>query len=129
MIELRDLADELAEQYDTDRTAMLEAVTTYAGQISDDTDLWDADTDELTEDGEEIVRGSIAAWQGDTIATDTILSELTEAQDAVNLHDEQTARRDGAVRAAIAATVPVIRIAEMTGLTRARIYQIRDGRR
>lgn len=58
-----------------------------------------------------------------------VLSELADAQHAVNLHEQQLARRDKAVRSAVEADVPVIRIADMTGLTRGRIYQIRDGRR
>jgi phage FluMu protein gp41 len=37
--------------------------------------------------------------------------------------------RDDAIRNALGADVPVERIAEVTELTRARIYQIRDGRR
>jgi hypothetical protein len=37
--------------------------------------------------------------------------------------------RDVFVRRAITAGIPVIELAQMTGLSRARIYQIRDGRR
>jgi hypothetical protein len=37
--------------------------------------------------------------------------------------------RDLMVRRGITAGIPVIELAEMTGLSRARIYQIRDGRR
>lgn len=128
MIELRDLAADLADKYDTDTAAMLEAVTTYAGQISDDSDLWDADAEELTEAGEEIVRGSVAAWQGDDRAIDA-LTELGDAQADVDKHDEQIARRDAAIREAIKDLVPVAQIAEMTRLSRGRIYQIRDRRR
>lgn len=128
MIELRDLTADLADKYDTDTAAMREAVETYAGQISDDADLWDADAGELTEAGEEIVRGSVAAWQGDDRAIGA-LTELEDAQADVDKHEEQIARRDAAIRAAIKGLVPVTRIAEMTRLSRGRIYQIRDGRR
>lgn len=129
MIELRVLAADLADKYDTDTAAMLEAVRTYAGQVSGDADLWDAEAEELTEAGEEIVRGSVAAWQGDEGAQDAALAELAEAQADVDKHDEQIARRDAAIRAAVKQSVSALRIAEMTGLSRGRIYQIRDGRR
>lgn len=128
MIELRDLAADLADKYDTDTAAMREAVETYAGQISDDPNLWDTGAEELTEAGEEIVRGSVAAWQGGDEQV-AVLTVLADAQADVDRQDERIARRDAAVRAAIKQQVPVARIASLTSLTRGRIYQIRDGRR
>jgi hypothetical protein len=58
-----------------------------------------------------------------------LLAELTVAQADVNAGDERLARRDAVVRRALAGRVPVREITALTGLTRARIYQIRDGRR
>lgn len=42
---------------------------------------------------------------------------------------DRTEDRDERIRSAIAAGVPVITIAKRAGLSRARVYQIRDGRR
>ena len=39
------------------------------------------------------------------------------------------ADRDGVVRHLLAEGVPVVRVAESLGLSRERVYQIRDGRR
>lgn len=65
----------------------------------------------------------------DDTTQDAALSELAEAQADVDRHEKQLERRDAAVRAAITAKVPAARIADMTRLTRGRIYQIRDNRR
>ncbi|WP_102157719.1 hypothetical protein [Zhihengliuella halotolerans] len=43
--------------------------------------------------------------------------------------DEAKAELDDAIRAALAAGVPVTELAEKSGLSRPRIYQIRDRRR
>jgi|GEM_PF-6563146 len=57
------------------------------------------------------------------------VNELVAAQADVALHDRQTARRDDAIRAAIAEGVPVSVVSGHTGLSRERVYQIRDRRR
>lgn len=57
------------------------------------------------------------------------VSELTEITAAVNRIADAEQERDEKIRAAIAAGYPVISIAEHACLSRARIYQIRDGRR
>ena len=51
---------------------------------------------------------------------------LRQAEEVVA---EATRRRDDAVRRAIADGVPVTTIAEQAGLSKARVYQIRDHRR
>ena len=127
-ISIRDLAEELADQYDTDLSATQEAVRTYAGQIDDDAELWDGDAEELTKSGANIVRAAFATTQGDD-SMDALMSEIIDAQAAVNKHNEQLARRDAAIRAAMKGPVSAEWIAQVSGLTRARVYQIRDGRR
>lgn len=58
------------------------------------------------------------------------LGEVTERLDIIKGHvTAVTAARDDAIREALAAGVPVSGIVRAAGLTRARVYQIRDGRR
>ncbi|MGW1119245.1 hypothetical protein ACWD5B_19390 [Streptomyces tanashiensis] len=57
------------------------------------------------------------------------VTELVEITAAVNRMAAAEQERDEKIRAAIAAGYPVISIAGHAGLSRARIYQIRDGRR
>jgi hypothetical protein len=52
--------------------------------------------------------------------------DVTAARQAAA--DEDTAWRY-MIRAALADGVPVVEVAELTGISRARVYQIRDGRR
>lgn len=54
------------------------------------------------------------------------VAALRQAEEVVA---EATRRRDDAVRGAIADGVPVTAIAEQAGLSKARVYQIRDHRR
>ncbi len=61
------------------------------------------------------------------------MSALPEAVRALQEAEAAVARatqaRDEAVRKAIADGVPVATLAEQAGLSKARVYQIRDGRR
>lgn len=54
---------------------------------------------------------------------------LTAVEDASRALAEAEQERDEAIRTAVKAGVSVISIANAAGLSRARIYQIRDGRR
>ncbi|MFD8687867.1 hypothetical protein [Streptomyces sp. NPDC059651] len=47
----------------------------------------------------------------------------------VRVLEEQGSERDLLIRKGLHAGIPVIELAELSGLSRARIYQIRDGRR
>jgi len=82
-------------------------------------------------------RGSRVTWLGDEPRAQTpqwqargvlhgIVTARRAAQRAV---DDLDVSRDNAIRQALASEVPVSQIAEMTGLSRSRIYQIRDSRR
>lgn len=63
----------------------------------------------------------------------SMLTEVRRAARAVTQADEAAARRRERlaelVRQALAEQVPVAQLVLATGLTRGRIYQIRDGRR
>jgi hypothetical protein len=56
------------------------------------------------------------------------LRELRNAVRAYSKIPEIEQRRADAIRQAIAAGIPTARIAEITGLTQQRIYQIRNGK-
>lgn len=127
MISLNDLAAQIADERDVPVADMLEIVKTYAGQISGDSDLYDAETEELTDDGAEVIIGSIASAALHNESS--VLDELMDAQADVNRQPERLTRRDNAVRKALAEGTPVREIVEHTGLSRERVYQIRDGRR
>lgn len=55
-----------------------------------------------------------------------LLEDIADAVRSVHYYEEE---RDALIRSAVADRVPVTAIAEKAGLSRARIYQIRDGRR
>jgi len=58
-----------------------------------------------------------------------IRNTAAEAADWRELADDADKRRDDLIRAALADGVSVGEVVNATGLSRARIYQIRDGRR
>lgn len=132
-----DLATRLATQYGIDPAAAATAVDTYAGQISDDPDLYDGGV--LTEAGADIIARQFAA-DYDTAAPGTVTRAHAELRDQITetarriddltaRRDETISERDGLIRQAIAAGVRVDDIAADARLKPARIYQIRDGRR
>lgn len=71
------------------------------------------------------VREETPLWQIMSNLDFVVMSREVAHREANDL-DEQ---RDILIRQALAAGVPVPALVEQTGLTRARIYQIRDGRR
>lgn len=127
MISTRELAERLAEERDVPVPEMLEIVRVYAGQLADDTDLYDVETGELSDTGVELIITSVA--ESALYTTASVLDELVQAQDDVNRQEDRLSRRDAAIRAALKEAVPVREIVEHTGLSRERVYQIRDGRR
>jgi hypothetical protein len=54
---------------------------------------------------------------------------IAEVAAATERHSRAAGERDNAIRAAIAVGVPVPTLVTVTGLSRSRIYQIRDGKR
>lgn len=89
--------------------------------------MCDAEAGELTDAGAEVVIGSIASAA--LYNSSSVLDELMDAQADVGRHEEQLSRRDAALRKALSEGIAVREIAERTGLSRRRVYQIRDGRR
>lgn len=64
---------------------------------------------------------------------DGMLDELTDAssarEKAISVMEEADAEWRSTIRRAIEMRVPVTQIAAATGISRERVYQIRDGRR
>lgn len=127
------LASRVAQEREIDFVAARDVVTTYAGQISDDPDLWNADAEILTPDGVEVVMTAIAtAYDHDlnSTAENHMLDELEDiTRRRAELVSELDERRDELVRTLMGTAVARKRIADAAGLKEARLYQIRDGRR
>jgi hypothetical protein len=125
VIDIITFSRNLADLRDVPFQEMLEIVETHAGQISDDLDLYDAETGQLTDAGEQLLRDQIIDEAPN--ATREVLDELRSAQGAVDAAEENLARRDAAIRKALSEGTPVREIVEITELSRQRVYQIRDG--
>ena len=121
----RDLARELADTHDIDADSALESVETYLDQI-EQLDHIDIDRDDISDDHADTVRGAFDAATGTTHVS--ALDDLAEIRDKLDTLTELQDERARLVRKAVAAGARVVDIVEASGLTRARIYQIRDGR-
>ncbi|HET6914885.1 MAG TPA: hypothetical protein VFH56_02230 [Acidimicrobiales bacterium] len=118
------LAAELAATHDLDETAAAESVALYAEQLdAPDGDLTNTDADHIR-------RALQAALAHDTGAPVDAVYEAT-AELARLRNDVALAEQDwrAAIRAALADGQRVVDIAEAAGISRERVYQIRDGRR
>lgn len=133
MTTIEDLAQTTAATYDIPTDAAREVVKTYVDQISDDADLWDAETLTLSADGVEVVTTAIeTAYAHDLNSTgeDHMLAELEDvAAKRRRLVGELDERRDELVRSLMRTSVARKRIAAAAELSEPRLYQIRDGRR
>lgn len=135
MATLDTLAAALADQYDTDPTATRRRVEEVADRLP--ADQYDPATATVTDDGEAAIRDQYAYdYHGMTPTAqrhDSLTDLIRRAGEAAADHqcraDEWTDRRDSLIREAIAAGVRVADIVEASGLSRARVYQIRDERR
>jgi hypothetical protein len=131
-----EIANQIATTHGVDRHAAIDVVRTYVDQIADDPDLWNADAEELTAAGTELVVGAIdESHRQGLFSTDAsiLLQQIEIAeQERANLKQqarEALIRRDELVRRAFATELPRDLIATAAGINKARIYQIRDGRR
>jgi len=118
------LAADLAARHDLDETAAVEAVTIYAEQLgAPDGDLTDTDAEHI----------DLALQAHLTHDTGRPLDVITEATEAKRSADETAADADrtwrAAIRNALADGQRVVDVAEAAGISRERVYQIRDGRR
>lgn len=111
-------------------------VRVFVDQISGGPDLWNAETDELTPAGVQVVTGAIReSYAGGYHATTAqrllaqIVDEATAIATAERAVAEATGRRDELIRAALRTELPRAAIASAADVKPARLYQIRDGRR
>jgi hypothetical protein len=133
---INEIGGEIAERHDVDHHAAIDVVRTYVDQIADDPNLWNADAEELTAAGAELVVEAIdESYRQGLTSTETglLLQQIEIAeQEHVNLKQqtqEALMRRDELVRRAFHTELPRDRIAAAAGINKARLYQIRDGRR
>lgn len=137
MTDINELAETAAKRFDIDEEAAVDIARVYLKQgaeaVGDDPRL--IDEDDLTDEQIDTVMTAIEAEMGNAHAADEQdLVELGDLRDRIALLEEQVARiseeRDRIVRRMLAnAVVPVKDVADAAGLSRARIYQIRDGKR
>lgn len=115
-----------------DEAAARAALETYAAQVADH-DGRTIDLDDLTDGDAAFLEGAVAAAQRAGDLGDRELDILADAARALDAAEQaaEAARhdRDQAVRAAIFAGARIVDITAITGLSRNRVYQIRDGRR
>lgn len=119
-----DLAYLIGDTMDIDYEAARQAIDVYAGQL-------DAPEGDLSDENAEHIRLALAAELN--VASHAPLDAVinaTAAKANVELAGEEADRvwRE-AIRAAVAAGERVVEIAEAAGISRDRVYQIRDGRR
>lgn len=137
MTSIQELAQTISETYGIDsRDAATDAVRVLVDQICDDPDLYDAETQELTTQGVEVVTEAIAvSYAKDLVSTEAgrLLQEIAEAAEAIAKFEakvaEYTDDRDELIRAALRTELRRADIAAAAGVKEARLYQIRDGRR
>lgn len=129
MTTIADLARSIQDQYGIDsHGAALAVVGVYVDQIADDPDLWDAARNQLTADGEDVVRSAVEASHRQQLYG-TVASQALEAlaEKAVAAR-EMTAERDSLIRFLMTTEIPRKKIAEAGLVSEPRLYQIRDGR-
>lgn len=129
MTDLDTLTRLVASALDITDDAARDSLETYIGQIAHETD----DTinpDEISDDDATFLMESCREAQR---AGDLGDRQLADLEDAARAYDQahsdfQTAeqQRIAAVRAALAAGARVVDICRITGMTRSRVYQIRD---
>lgn len=120
-----ELARELADTYDVGEDSARRGVEAYLDQLEqvDDSAI---DHDEISEEHADAVREAYAAFMASSYVS--ALDELAEVRDRLDALAELQDERARLIRKALADGARIVDIVEASGLTRARIYQIRDGR-
>jgi hypothetical protein len=133
MTTIEDLARTLADKHGIESVpAVRDGVSALVDQIADDPDLWDADTNQLTPAGAEMIADAynpeiVSTAAGNLLADiETENAEIARAEAAIA---DRIVERDRLIRAAMQTELPREAIAAAAGLKVARLYQIRDGRR
>ena len=131
-----EVANQIATTHMVDHHAVLDVVRVYVDQITDDPDLYDPGTEELTAAGATLIVEAVdESYRQGLFSTDAglLLEQIESAeQERANLKQqtrEALMRRDELVRRAFHTELPRDRIAVAAGVNKARLYQIRNGRR
>ena len=127
-----DVAVAIHHKYGVDTGFAAEAVETYIAQI-EDTDGREIDRAAIAEDDADFIIGAFASAQraGDFGARELdAVADAARASDEAEVaaHDAMVAR-DRAIRHALARGARVVDVMAASGVSRARIDQIRKGRR
>jgi|GEM_PF-1757827 len=127
-----ELAHEIRRRHSIGRhAAAVDVARVHVDQIADDPDLWNADTEHLTDAGRQLVLEAVAAsYSVGAIAT-RAAQILTDLEDqAVQIRDtrdrlaELLDERNGLIRAALRTEAPVPTIAAAAGVKPSRVHQI-----
>ncbi len=125
-----DLARTLADHHGIDtHAAAVDTVRVHVDEIRDDPELWDTATRTLTPAGVEVITRAVNASHSVGAVATRAAQMLVELEEVTGEIDRLTARRDELVRQAMRTELRRDDIAEAAGVTPARLYQIRDGRR
>ena len=127
MATIEDIAEATAYFYGIELDAARDVVTTYVDQIRDDSDLWNAETDELTTDGADVVKTAISEGYARRVYSTAEAAMLAELDDISAKLPQMTERRDELVRSLMRSTVARTDVADAARLTEGRLYQIRNG--
>jgi len=129
MTTIEGLASRIAQTYNIDFEPARDLVSTYAGQVSDDQDLWNADAEILTPDGVEVVTEAISEGYARKIWSTAEAGMIDELYDVTARQQELIERRDQLIRSLMGTSVARAEIAAAARVSEPRLYQIRDGRR
>lgn len=132
MITSIDLIDQITARLDITREAASYALDTYISQV-ETLENREIDQDNITQEDADFLTGAVfAGHQAGDFGTRELwdLQEKAQAvEEARDMLKHAESERDKAIRAALDSGCEVKDIVPVTGVSRARIYQIRDGRR
>lgn len=119
-----ELATELAAAHDITGDAAAEAVTVYADQLG-------AAAGDLTAEDADHIRRALEAHLVHDVGTplDAVADTTRELQALRAATEDAEQAWRAAIRSALHAGQRVVDVAEAAGISRERVYQIRDGRR
>lgn len=131
------LADTIRKTHDIDTIeAARDVVESFLPQIATDPELWNAETETFTRQGTRVVTCavSVSYTQGfNSTADDRLLYDIADAQreidEAKRTVEYHVEVRDKLIRTALKTALSRKDIMTAAGLSRDRLYQIRDGRR
>ena len=127
-----DLATRIATRHGVDADFAADAVETYISQV-EEIDGREIDRDAITEDDADFIMGAFASAQraGDfgTRELDDVAAAARASDDAEAAAHDAMVARDRAIRHALARGARVVDVMAASGVSRARIDQIRKGGR